>query len=169
MILLYLILLFSTLPSSAVHLDWVLCLVFQVDKKCQLPKWFFWEQPAYWSHLCYKVQGVFFFVWIGEQHTFSAAFQHSSRAHRVLNNWWLLHAHMRTHTVLNTKDVYSSTFAHRILQTIEIKIKWLQSQNTHLNLHIFLFLIAHASWNSCVNRWQQIWNAKLFCATVFMD
>ena len=108
-------------------------------------KWLFLEQPSYWSHLFYNVQ-VFL---IGEQRTFSAGFQHSSCAYHVFSNWWLVHAHTRTrthththiyacmhaHTVLNTKDIYSSTFAHMTL-----KVKWLQSQNTPFKLALLLVL-----------------------------
>jgi hypothetical protein len=41
--------------------------------------------------------------------------------------------------VMNTQDIHS-TFANRILQIIEIKIKWLQSQHTLFKLPLFLVL-----------------------------
>lgn len=44
------------------------------------------------------------------------------------------------HTVLNTKDMYATTFAHRILQITGIKIKWLQSQNTPFKLALLIVL-----------------------------
>jgi len=67
-------------------------------------KWFFWEQPSYWSHVCYNVQ-----VFMNWRAVLSAGFQLGSHAHHVFSNCWLeqAHTHMHACTVLNTKDVYS--------------------------------------------------------------
>jgi hypothetical protein len=45
----------------------------------------------------------------------------------------------RTHARARSPE-HSSTFAHSILQIIEIKVKWLQSQNTPYKLALLLVL-----------------------------